>query len=86
MAKSPRASTSLREAFQGLVQRETTLLQGTVTSKSPLKIQIVNDAKLELSDGALCVPARLKNDLSKGNTVYVLSLDNGKKYYVLDKG
>jgi hypothetical protein len=118
--------TSLKGMFQGMIPTAAELLQGTVTSTSPLKIQIANDSKLTIGESITVVPRHLTNystsaditwgektslssdtktasgdrlqkftiygagltvhnALQVGETVHVLSLQNGKKYYVLDR-
>jgi hypothetical protein len=99
--------TSLKQLIQGMIPRETDLLQGTVTSVSPLAIQISNDSKLVIGKTITVVPKHLTNytvnatvadtygqrnatitvhnALAVGDRVHVLALQNGKKFYVLDK-
>jgi hypothetical protein len=144
-------STSLKELFQGMIPTDVELMQGTVISVSPLKIQMVNDEKLIINERITVVPRHLSdytteatfsvgkgtltsvttasgshehsggthsghtggngshehsggthshplstyaldhgtltvwNALKVGEVVYVLSLNNGKLYYVLDR-
>ncbi len=79
------------------------IMQGTVISTDPLKVQMTNDEKLITSERITIVPEHLSdysvkaefegteitltvyNALSAGDTVYVLSLNNGKLYYILDR-
>jgi hypothetical protein len=75
------------------------VVQGTVTSSSPLKITLLNDAKVILTSTDLIVPqhltvhtlsvngdkVKIDNSLKSGNKVHLLSFNNGKKYFVLDK-
>lgn len=144
--------TSLKEVFQGLIPDGLGVIQGKVTSVSPLKIQVVNDDKLILSENIICLPRHLStykttvdialgggissvtgtgqgshshgggehdehisgsgghshsgdglhthalvtyaitgasmtvyNGLKVGDTVYILSFNQGKKYYILDR-
>lgn len=70
---------------------------GTVTSASPLKIQIT--PKLVLKSGNLIIAARLSkqtasgstgtvtfdNSLKKGDSVILVRIQGGNKYLVLDK-
>ncbi|MBR5432148.1 MAG: DUF2577 domain-containing protein [Bacteroidales bacterium] len=51
--------TSLKELFQGMIPSSCSLLQGTVISVSPLKIQIANDAKLVISAASTIIPKHL---------------------------
>jgi hypothetical protein len=41
-------STSIKQAFQGLIPENTAIIQGVVTSTEPLQIKIVNDEKISL--------------------------------------
>lgn len=129
--------TSIKEMLQGMIPDSMGVVRGKVVSASPLKIQVVNDDKLLLSENLICVPRHLseytttcdlmlgkgsldsqtKNDgehgghvsgtganqhdlatfniynatlkvhnaLKLGDMVYLLSFNEGKKYYVLDR-
>ena len=52
-------SQSLKGIFQGLIPTACELLQGTVISTSPLKIQIANDSKLIIGAAITVVPKHL---------------------------
>lgn len=153
---TPEESTSIKGLFQGLIPDACGVIQGTVTSVSPLSIRVVNDEKLTLNASILIVPKHLTdytatvdivqgkgsvnsktatdgghthkyngntenggepdhnhgykgtteeakhshslasfniykatmtvyNALKVGEKVHLLSFDNGKKYYVLDR-
>lgn len=129
--------TSLKGLFQKMIPDSMGVIKGKVVSASPLKIQVVNDDKLLLSENLICVPRHLSdymttcdlmlgkgtldsqtyndgehgghlsgtganqhklatfniysatlkvyNALKVGDTVYLLSFNEGKKYYVLDR-
>lgn len=142
---------SLKEAFQSMIPDTVNVIQGKVISSLPLKIQVINDDKLILSENILCLPRHLTdyqtnvdisggsisgltasgqgshqhsggshdghsdgdgahshndgththtlqtfqviganmtihNALKVGEIVYILSFNQGKKYYVLDRG
>lgn len=123
MADNNGSSTSLKGIFQGMIPADAELMQGTVISASPLKIQMANDEKLIVNERITVVPWHLTdytttcsftkgtkgtvygpdtrgdaltnltfsgsitmyNALKTGDKVYVLSLNNGKLYYVLDR-
>lgn len=135
-------ATSLKQLFQGMAPDGAEVMQGVVTSASPIKIQVVNNEKLVLGANILIVPKHLtdyiatidisigkgsissltkggqgkhghpkdsiletegehvhnlstfslagasmtvKNALKVGEKVHILSFNNGKKYYVLDR-
>lgn len=129
--------TSLKGIIQGMMFDSAELMQGTVISASPLKIQMANDEKLIINERITVVPRHLSdytttatytvgdgslnsvtttsgahsghtsgdgthyhplstftltkgtitvyNALKTGEKVYVLSLNRGKLYYVLDR-
>lgn len=143
--------TSLKGLIQGMIPDSMGVIMGKVVSASPLKIQVINDDKLLLSENLICVPRHLSdytttatftvgkgslssvttasgshehtggshdghtegngnhehsggthshplasftlahgtltvhNALKVGETVYLLSFNEGKKYYVLDR-
>lgn len=51
--------TSIKQLFQGMVGNGAEVLQGTVKSTSPLKIQIANDEKLVIGPNITYVPRHL---------------------------
>ena len=133
----PNEQTSLKGLFQEMIPESVGVVRGKVVSASPLKIQVINDDKLLLSENLLCVPKHLTdytttcdlllgsgslgsqtktdgqhgghlsgdgshshslasfniysatlkvhNALKLGETVYLLSFNEGKKYYILDR-
>ena len=52
---------SVKQLFQGMVPEALEILQGKVVSEKPLKIQILNDEKLVLSENIICLPRHLTN-------------------------
>lgn len=72
---------SIKEMFQKISQIGTDLIIGTVILESPVKVRAVNDEKLIVTP---VVPSRL-SDLKKGEQIHMLVLNNGKKYYALDR-
>ena len=75
--------TSIKGAIQEIIGRDTDLIQGTVISVSPMKVQAAGDSKLIVSAISLVVPSRLS--LRLGDSVHMLVLNKGKKFYVLDR-
>lgn len=63
--------TSLKGLFQSLQIKEMDILRGVVVSESPLKIQVMGDEKLILSENIICLPRHLTDyrttvDISAG--------------------
>lgn len=52
---------SVKQLFQGMVPETMTILLGKVISDSPLKIQVVNDEKLVLTENIICLPQHLSD-------------------------
>ena len=75
--------TSIKGAIQEIIGSDTDLIQGTVISVSPMKVQAAGDSKLIVSAMSLVVPSRLS--LGLGDSVHMLVLNKGKKFYVLDR-
>lgn len=53
------SETSLKQLFQSLIPDGDELMQGTVISVAPLKIQMVNDDKLIINERITIVPWQL---------------------------
>lgn len=96
--------TSLKGLFQGMIPRDVELLQGTVISTNPLRIQMVNDSKLIISSISTVIPEHLTDHtetitdasgvsaqitvhraLQTGDRLHLLSVQRGKKYFVLGR-
>lgn len=75
---------SIKGMFQKLAGNGIELIQGTVISLSPIKIQAVNDSKLIISRVSLVIPSRI-GAFELGDRVYMLVLNKGKKFYVIDR-
>lgn len=63
----------------------TDLRYGTVTSVSPLKVQITS--QFTIPSSLLVVPKRLKseNPLENGDKVALIRQKGGRSYFILDK-
>lgn len=77
-------ANSIKEMIQGLAGDGIDLIQGSVVSLSPFRIQAVNDNKLIISTVSLVIPSRL-GTFELGDRVHLLVLNKGKKFYVLDR-
>lgn len=75
---------SLKSLFTKCAGRGPDLIQGSVISLSPFKVQALNDSKLILGSTSLVIPSRLTN-FRYGERLHILVLQSGKKYYVLDR-
>ena len=79
-----RPQSSLKEIIQSMAPEPMGVLRGGVVSARPLVIQAEGDPKLRLGQPLLCVPEHL-GDLERNDRVYLLSFNNGKKYFVLGR-
>lgn len=52
---------SIKKLFQDMIPTSCALVEGTVISTSPLKIQITNDAKLIIGAASTVIPQHLTN-------------------------
>jgi len=122
--------SSIKQMFQGMIPDGPGVVKGIVISEQPLQIQLVNDEKMVLHEGIICLPRHLTdyktkvdiqldtgsidsktdsgncdsahvhyletyniyqatmtvyNALKEGEEVFVLSFNNGKAYYILDR-
>ena len=73
---------SIKQIFQQMVPEAMEIIQGRVTSVSPLAIQAINDDKLTLTGNILCVPRHLSTyqttvDISVGAGGISSSTGNG---------
>ena len=77
--------TSIKQLIQELVSVQMpAVIIGTVKSAAPVEITLLNDLNVTLSAVSLTVPERLE-PLEVGKQYYLLSTNNNKSYYVLDK-
>ncbi len=112
------AEESLKKLIQDMIPASCALVEGTVISTSPLKIQITKDAKLIIGAASTIIPQHLTNysvavtipasgghpqyvgdgvhthkevtmtiynGLKPGDKLHLLAVQNGKKYYALDR-
>ena len=81
-------ATGIRQLIVEIVKncsKPVSLEVGVVKSVSPLKLGLVNDKKMTLTDTDIVVPSRLEGKLEKNEKLHLLVLNNGSQYYVLDK-
>lgn len=65
--------TSLKQLFQGMAKGEMEVLQGTVKSVNPLKIQVSNDEKLLVGPEITYIPRHLTDY----TTTCTLAMEDG---------
>jgi len=53
------ASGSIKELIQGMQVTEIRVVSGVVTQEDPLHIRLINDEKMELHPGIICLPKHL---------------------------
>ena len=76
---------SIKELVQRCVQTEMPGLDiGIVTCEQPLRVTLEDDAKVNISESSLVIPSG-KKPLKEGEELYLLSMNRGKIYYVLDR-
>ena len=64
---------SLKQMLQDMIVSDMEIIQGKVISASPLKIQVVNDEKMVISENIMCLPRHL----STYHTTVDISLGKG---------
>lgn len=75
--------TSLKQLIQQLMPRGNEVIEGVVISENPLIVQAANDEKLTTTP---VISKRFYDEpLQIGEHVHLLSFNNNKKYYVLDR-
>lgn len=78
-------ATSIKQLIQSMISPEMpAIVTGTVTGTEPLCITLLNDLNVRLSAVSLVIPSRLK-PLALGEQFYMLSTNNNKTYYLLDR-
>lgn len=77
--------SSIKELMQRCIKPEMPTIDiGVVTAEEPLRMTLEDDAKINLSPTSLIIPSG-KLPLKQEEKVYLLSLNRGKIYYVLDR-
>lgn len=78
-------ATSIKQIIQEMSSAQMPrVILGTVIDTEPIKINLLNDPNVTLTEVSLTIPQRL-SPLAKGKQYYLLSTDNNKTYYVLDR-
>ncbi len=77
--------TSIKALIQELANKGMpSIVIGTVTNTDPVQLTLMNDMKIRLSAASLIIPSE-KRPLKQGENFYLLSLNNNKIYYLLDR-
>ena len=77
-------NTSLKQMIQTLAEAKMPrIVIGVVTETNPIRIVLKDDIGIQLSNTSLTIPSG-KIPL-QGEEWYMLSVSNGKVYYLLDK-
>ena len=76
-------ATSLKQLIQQMMPKGNEIIVGLVISENPLIIQAVNDEKLKTTP--IISKKFYDEPLKIGEYVHLLSFNNDKQYYVLDR-
>lgn len=78
-------ATSIKQLIQSMISPEMpAIVTGTVTGIEPVCITLLNDLNVRLSAVSLVIPSRLK-PLALGEQFYMISTNNNRTYYLLDR-
>ncbi len=87
--------TSLKQAFQDMIPKDETLVEGVVTKESPLTVQLTNNDKMILTGNHLICPWHLTdyetkvsisgNLLAGSQTEVVANHSHGLETYVIEQ-
>jgi len=77
--------TSLKELIQNMIPEGVTIITGRIIGVNPLRVQVVNDQKLILSENTIVNYNIYKNLVLGGNDIfaYILVFGGNKRYYIL---
>lgn len=75
--------TSLKQAFQGMVNADVIIQEAKVTNANAIEIVPLNDEKIILDENDLFLPEHIK--IETGDIVYILTCNKGENYFVLGK-
>ena len=75
--------TSLKQAFQGMVNADVIVQEAKVTNANTIEIVPLNDEKIILDEDDLFLPEHIK--IETGDIVYILTCNKGENYFVLGK-
>ena len=77
------SAVSLKQLIQQMMPKGNEVIVGLVVSENPLIIQAVNDEKLKISP--IISKKFYEEPLKIGEYVHMLSFNNDKQYFVLDR-
>lgn len=75
--------TSLKQAFQGMVNADVIVQEAKVTNANTIEIVPLNDERIILDEDDLFLPEHIK--IETGDIVYILTCNKGENYFVLGK-
>lgn len=76
-------SVSLKQMIQKMMPKGDGIIVGVVISENPLIVQAVNDDELKITP--IISQRFYEEPLCIGEHVHLLSFNNNKQYYVLDR-
>ena len=87
MGDGHRLAKMMREAGRTPQNEVVDIVEGEVTSVSPLKVKVDNRELTEafLILGALCQQTSMWRGLNAGDKVMMIKLARGQKYYILQR-
>ena len=87
MGDGHRLAKMMREAGRTPQNEVVDIVEGEVTSVSPLKVKVDNRELTEsfLILGALCKQTSMWRGLNAGDKVMMIKLARGQKYYILQR-
>ena len=87
MSDGHRLAKMMRDAGRTPQNEVVDIVEGEVTSDSPLKVKVDNRELTEafLSLGTLCQQTSMWRGLNAGDKVMMIKLARGQKYYILQR-
>lgn len=87
MGDGHRLAKMMREAGRTPQNEVVDIVEGEVTSVSPLKVKVDNRELTEafLILGALCQQTSMWRGLNEGDKVMMIKLARGQKYYIIQR-
>lgn len=78
--------TSIKQMIQNMTGKGMPdVITAVVVDMDPLKMVLVDDQKIELTEDSLIVPPARRWRMKKGMRYHLLCFNSGRVYYVLDR-